>query len=314
MPFLCQIDSKITGNKNISLKFYKEDITFPFFKVMYKYQVSNLEMLDFWEDESMTGFRLSWFLEDSNGTRLTEILPDLPEDWKPAQASIARYKEPYLDKMVELASRARNLNMTPNDIIRQTITEKTQLIQNGHIDFASMCSGNELRINKTLYLSIFAHIKLGINDTMPQTTILDEDIKTGRMMFSAVVFCSESTSLYMFLYNLLTNESPRTILQATANTIESATSLTDDSNKQLIHEFYHLLENVFNLQLGKILLATVTKPELERMLAKKWPYFTRYSQQIHNCFNGQSCIGINDILTTLGRGLNNIKFYFPQIL
>ena len=53
--------------------------------------------------------------------------------------------------------------------------------------------------------------------------------------------------------------------------------------------FYLILEKIFPLQLGKILLATASSSQLQEMVTKDWPYFTQYSQDIDPCLNGSSC-------------------------
>ena len=59
-------------------------------------------------------------------------------------------------------------------------------------------------------------------------------------------------------------------------------------------------DNIFNFQLGKILLATASGPQLEAMMAKDWPYFNHYSEEIDQCLSGASCQGVTEHLISLG--------------
>ena len=135
-------------------------------------------------------------------------------------------------------------------------------------------------------------------------TINQEDVETGFMLFSVIIFCSEPVALSQFLHNLLTTQSPRTIIQATVNTIQS-----DDTkevmNRKRINMFYLALDNIFYFQFGKILMATVSSSELQTMLAKDWPYFSHYSQEIDQCLNNTSCQGVSDLVKSLGKYYSN---------
>ena len=128
-----------------------------------------------------------------------------------------------------------------------------------------------------------------------KTSIMDEDVLTGFSMFSAIMYCPESTlKLYQFLHGLLSTQSPRTIIQATVNTIQS-----DEIKENRIHlnQFYLALDKVFHFELGKILLATASSSELESMIAADWPYFSHNPQEVKQCLRGSGC----SLIQSLGR-------------
>ena len=120
------------------------------------------------------------------------------------------------------------------------------------------------------------------------------------MLFSAIIFCSEPVALSQFLHNLLTTQSPRTIIQATVNTIQSE-DIKEILTKKLLNNFYLDLDKIFQFHLGKIHLATASSSQLQNMMSKDWPYFTHYSHHIDQCFNNNSCQGIRDIIKSLGK-------------
>ena len=131
-------------------------------------------------------------------------------------------------------------------------------------------------------------------------------------MFTAVIYCTESVAFPQFLNNLISTQSPRTIIQATVNTIQSSDIKNKEIRKQL-HNFFASLDKIFNFQLGKILLATASSSQLKAMLAKDWPYFVKYSVEIKQCLSGVSCQGVVDLVETLGNVLNIFR-YVPMYL
>jgi hypothetical protein len=66
-------------------------------------------------------------------------------------------------------------------------------------------------------------------------------------------------------------------------------------------QFYAALDNIFNLQFGKILLATASLSQLEDMMAKDLPYLTKYSNEIDQCIKNASCQKVVNLIQTLGK-------------
>ena len=73
IPFLCQLPTAgvLSGNRTVTLEYRREELTFTSINVLYHYRF-NHELLDSWKNRRMTGFRLSWFLQDNNGSRLDD--------------------------------------------------------------------------------------------------------------------------------------------------------------------------------------------------------------------------------------------------
>ena len=95
------------------------------------------------------------------------------------------------------------------------------------------------------------------------------------------------------------SENPRTIIQATVNTIQEG-NINETVNRNLTNQFYLALDKIFHFQLGKILLATSTLEELKSLMTKDWPFFTHYSQEVEQCIREASCKGVRDLVNTLG--------------
>ena len=121
------------------------------------------------------------------------------------------------------------------------------------------------------------------------------------MILSAIIYCPEpKIKLYHFLHSLLSTKSPRTIIQATINTIQSE-NILDNEAREGMKSLYLALDKVFNFQLGKIILATASFPQLENMFARGLPYLSPYSQEIQQCLSGASCQGVSHLIHTLGK-------------
>ena len=292
-PFVCQ-SRKVhqrRGKVSFTQEYTKDEITFSAIEVRYKYHFTSRDLLDSWQARKMTGFSLSWFLKDITGSRITEVTPDLTADWKHPEADIPKYQNSFLETMVQLASKARLSNMSTDDVIKEVIQKKKELITIGLLDYTSVCSGGQVK--QEHQSKIFGNINLGLTTNKTEIITEKEDIQTGFMLYSALISCSESVALYQFLHSLLSTQSPRTIIQATVNTIESD-NLTERVSQHRINQIYMLLQTIFNLEYGKILLATSSPSDLEAMLAKDWPYFSHYSQEIDQCLGGGSCQGVTD--------------------
>ena len=131
--------------------------------------------------------------------------------------------------------------------------------------------------------------------------ITNEDVITGFEIFSAMIYCPESTmKMYRFFHSLLTTQSPRTIIQATVNTIQ-ADDINEKVDRKMLNNLYHAIDKIFHFKLGSILLATASPLQLQAMMAKDWPYFNPYLKEIDQCVTGVSCQGVRDIVQTLGK-------------
>ena len=138
-------------------------------------------------------------------------------------------------------------------------------------------------------------------------SITQEDIRMGFSIYSATVFCRNTPKkLYTFFSNLLSTETPRTILLALVNTIRS-TSVHVFSDKNQLNKLYHAIDRILQLSYGNLLLATSSKEDLLSMLHNEWPFFTKYKTELEECLHSSSCQGVKDSLMTLGR----VQISFP---
>ena len=99
-----------------------EELTLSSFHVWYNYQASSQQLLDSWQVKQMTGLKLSWFIEDNNGTKVTERMAEKPTDWR-TEPTKASYMDERLVMMVEIARQARVKNMSREELIDRVIQE-----------------------------------------------------------------------------------------------------------------------------------------------------------------------------------------------
>ena len=202
--------------------------------------------------------------------------------------------------MVQLASQIKAGTTAQNGIIEEAFKEKANQIKKKSMDTA-YCSKGQIRPWNSNYAVIFDKVVQQIGKDTSPSPISYDDLVLGYSMFSSMIHCPESKiQTYQFLHRLLLTQSPRTIIQATANTIQSEDINEDDIQKGL-NKFYFALNRIFNFQFGKILLATASPPELQMMMAKDRPYISAYIEEIQQCLQKDSCQGVLDIINTLGQ-------------
>ena len=136
-----------------------------------------------WTDNKVYGFRLDWFLQDSKGSRLTEVVPEIPAYWE-THNTAPRFQHDFLKRLTFLSKEARINGIIQRGSINDVITKKERLIQRGVIQYNSMCFENQIMVRN---YTIFDGFNLGQNITKNGGSILEEDIKTGFMIFSALV-------------------------------------------------------------------------------------------------------------------------------
>ena len=235
----------------------------------------------------MTGFKLSWFIEYTNGTKVTESKPGRPDDWK-SKAVEAKYQDDGLAKMVQLARQARLGNITREKLMDRVIREK--VLNTSFRQSSTQCRDGQLNVNgkQKVFGEVFDLLNSG-----DEGAASEDDTLTGLTIYSVVVFCNQM-KLEIFLDSLITTQTLQSILKTLINTIDSESVKTIVS-KKMVSEFYHALKNTFNLQYDKILMATASEAHLNL------PYFLPYRKGMDKCRNGTSCYQISKAINSLGK-------------
>ena len=105
--------------------------------------------------------------------------------------------------------------------------------------------------------------------------------------------------MYTFIDQLLSNGTSRTIIHTIANLLQSS-SIEDRKSFTSAKQFYRFLATTFDLQYGKILLATSSNAQREIILRKGLPFFLNHVDHVERCFQGSDCDAVQDIIQNIG--------------
>ena len=291
--FLCnEFSEAMAIKKNGLTRLELKGSFFPFFLTLKSPRMSNSSA----DKRRMSGFTLNWFVEDSNGTRLTEKLPPRAEDWKQDVQQASEYKEPLLADMVQLARKLRMENMTSEQIKDKVIREKMQNIS--ILADESLCSYDQIKSQK-LDSTISKLVSFtDEEETKGLETAVDNE--TGLELFHAVRYCPSSMviKLFRFVDELLSTQSSGTIIQTFVNLFRSK-DLEDLTSFGLAKEFYLVLASTLQLQYGNILLATSPKSQIQSVIDNDWPFFTNSTDLVKSCLKGLGCNKLQDVIQNL---------------
>ena len=116
--------------------------------------------------------------------------------------------------------------------------------------------------------TIFASFDTDVNPNY--RTMNDDHISIGLELYYQNIFCPvEVMKLYDFLQDLLSHETPRAIIQGVMNTIVSP-KVKSSLSKNLLTDLYHTMDTLFNIQMGKIMLAIKSLDEIKN--TKEWVF------------------------------------------
>ena len=286
------------GKSSITFSYILEELTFPAFHVWYRYQAASQQLLDSWQDKRMTGFKLNWYIQDVDGIRVTKTAANGTN----TKSTNEDYYDDGLNQMVELARQARVKGLTAENFI--DMVTKVKMDKTRFLELSAKCDGNQLTLDDRTEVLNDTYTFLDDNSL---GSLLDVDIKTGFMLYSAVIYCDYTPrgKLAKFLHNLIARESPRTIIKTLVNSIEIG-QLMELVDPSMVSAFYSALDSILQLQYGKVLLATAPRNHLERVLERGWPYFTNMSHHVSMCLNGTNCQEALDLVNSLGEVLCSI--------
>ena len=111
---------------------------------------------------------------------------------------------------------------------------------------------------------------------------------------------------------MISTESPRAFLLAIVNTLQSEN--ISRRNKFFLGDIYRAVENMFDLQLGKILIALSTPSQLTSVMDQDLPYLSKYEKPIKQCLNGGNCQEVRTLIGSIGKNptaTNELIEYSP---
>ena len=238
--------------------------------------------------QTVTGFTLNWFLEDGDGTRLTEMLPAREKDWELDLPTPDHEQSLLMANLVVLARQLRLQNMTDGEMLVSVIHKKIKQIE--LLKAEGTCSMEQVQSRRQN--SIFSTLTLELEgNSRSQNPPSHEEIKTAHKLFYANVFCPTMPfKLFRFIDQLLSSERSRTVIQSVVNLLQPEV-LTDETSITMVRQFYSELTTTLNLQHGNVLLATSLQSEKGNDLR---------STQLIKCQQDSCFHMVQDILQNLG--------------
>ena len=198
--------------------------------------------------------------------------------------------------MVQLANQLRLQNMTEEEILDKVIHKK--LRNSFFLENDGICTMGQVKTQNQK--EVFSKLLSDMSMNETQGSPSEEDIETGYELFHVIVYCPTMViKLYRFVVQLLSNESPRTIIQTIVNLFYSG-ALTDVASSTLAKQFYHILTSTLDLQYGNVLLATMSNEDLQAVIRNDLPFFGNSTERIEKCFQGSNCDRIQGIFQSIG--------------
>ena len=315
--FVCQTNVlRLKERANFTLTFSQEQISFSSITVRYEYVVS--QQLDNPRNrQQMTGFRLTWFIRDHNGNRVTKEKQVNNQEWKPVEPAVPapKYENPWLVRMVELARQARLQNISTEALVERALRNVKfsngkiyREIEKNNATYTFSCIDGHL--NEEYFEQFFAKEERAIEPRIENvTSFQDVYFHSGTKIFVALTYCPHSLSLKLLTFFQGLVNSPSVLIRTVVDTIQSGNSsgTTDEDrvSKKGLNNLYLTLEKKFSLQYGKVLLGLLSKNEIELMINKDWPFFATYSQELELCLNETTCRDLNGIIATPGKYILN---------
>ena len=298
--FICQTTwHTLKESANLTFNYSRELIPLTVFKVRYNYAVSQNQLSDPGKGGQMTGFKLDWFIRDSNGSRLTNGKEAKNQDWKPLVPA-PKYENPWLVRMVELARQARLQNIPIEGLVKRSLNNKKLSRENFYCKYGLLV--------ENFVEELFTELEGTLTPIASITSFQNVDFNSGAKIFFAMNFCLNPMPLKLLIFfkQMFNRLSPRAMIRIVVDTIQSGIVDNRESKKSL-NELYLAMEKRYDLQYGKFLLALSSEEELEAMMNKGWPFFAKYSQQMDLCLNGTTCTGVGGIISKLGK-----RYYFSK--
>ena len=235
--------------------------------------------------------------------------------------------EAWVGKMVEVARQARLDGVSMVQLAETALQMKVQ--NTSFLNYHAHCVNGQLA--KKQLDKVFEELNSLLDHNHSENlTIGDkepEDLKTGLMIFYRIVYCnSKQMKLFKFVHLLAQSESERTVLRSLITTIEAGKmkGIVDDEK---ITSFNKVVNQIFDLQYGKILLATTPRDLLKdmhiwrsmntygSMVDRNPPLFADDMDNLKLCLNSTNspsvsnnstnsgCQEVRRLVETLGRSL-----------
>ena len=128
---------------------------------------------------------------------------------------------------------------------------------------------------------------------LPTQILSQEDKEVGLALYTIVLHCPKDTmKLGQFLLQLVKEESLPSLILAITNTLLSE-ELTLYQKRKL-GMIYQVLNSIFKLNLGNILIATSTPSQLVALQDQMMPFLNSKKTRVEKCLSEQFCDDVLD--------------------
>ena len=214
------------------------------------YQFPGEDVLTQWKDKNRTGFNVSWFVQDSQGNRVTGNKSDDGE-WKTDVVQKPKY--PFdtrcMVAMINMVEKALNKGYKSSFLME--VAFETKL----YATTGSLRCTDQKTNTKNLQ-SVISKLDMASDETI-YSNISDNALVAGFELYSFLTMCPDSgmetVAITRFFLALIAQNNSRALLQATVNTIKSP-AITHPHNKERLNQFYKQLDQILGIKLGHILL------------------------------------------------------------
>ena len=121
--------------------------------------------------------------------------------------------------------------------------------------------------------------------------VTSDGLKVPFWFFSFMIYCPPENSLELFTFfdNLIGVESPRTVIQAAVNGLESTHISKSENNKKDVEELYKNMDIMFSFRSGEALVGLSTESDLRVMMDGNLTVVEKLRQNITDCLDTRKC-------------------------
>ena len=251
------------------------------------------------EGENCLVWRKAWLVTNSGPAWADH---DCEDEAKFVKGSVCRLATTisYFGKIAKLVHQSREQQVEMSEIWRVVLDQRWTAATLNNTKGSEYCYNT---IEEDVVIEKI-RTELNVEDTNTTNNVdpdkyLQETLET----FSLLFFCPpqhlvEAVKLGIFYKNLIKNESPRTLVMATMNSLRPNNWF---ENKNLLNELFTELDKEYNFQLGPALIAISSERQLEEMVILELPFFANYKELINKCIGeDQDCSQLDALVQSSG--------------
>ena len=267
LPFICRPPLKtLTGVANRTWEYKAEDLTSSEITIVWEYRFPGEEVLKRWKNPKRTGFSVSWYVSDSNGSHI-EQFSRTNEAWQTVHKIRPAFSEQtkWFLCFVNIVQAANEKQVAQESLLgkladfRESTKLKPADCMNGVI----------------YYMTYLREFLVGLDIAFDETlnsNVSDLALINGFELFSSLHYCPQNDYLDLVLQDFfLSQKSPRALLQGTANVISSGLVVNPLSMVHL-QKFSQIIGGALNLDLMYILSKTLSNNDTDAMIKNYHPF------------------------------------------